>query len=273
MVTASTESRDDITPMSESFYNLQAPNVFQAQKATTGPWDAGLQHGGPPAALLGRALEAQSGSSGLRISRMAFDFFGPLPVSLVSIQTEVLRPGKRIQLAEATMQAQGKLTLRATAWYLMAEAGRSPVAPMSFVVPPLPLQESEARFPGMERFPYGEALEWRFVNGGYGELGPATVWTRCRIPLVHGDTLTGLQRVLIMVDSANGVSAVLPLAAWTFVPIDLIITVQRLPETEWVGMAAQTVLGSDGIGMTESTLFDAQGAFGRALQTLYVAPR
>jgi hypothetical protein len=90
---------------------------------------------------------------------------------------------------------------------------------------------------------------------------------------VRGDTLTGLQRVLIMVDAANGVSAVLPLAAWTFVPIDLIITVQRLPETEWVGMAAQTVLGTDGIGMTESTLFDAQGAFGRALQTLFVAPR
>lgn len=266
-------SRDDTTPMSESFYDSQAPNVFQAQTATIGPWDAGLQHGGPPAALLGRALEAQSGLNGLRISRLAFDFFSPVPVSLVSIQTEVLRPGKKIQLAEATMRVAGRVTLRATAWYLLAEAGRSPVVPMSFVVPPLPQQATEARFPGMARFPYGEALEWRFVDGGYGELGPATVWTRCRIPLVRGDTLTGLQRVLIMVDAANGVSAVLPFAEWTFVPIDLIITVQRLPETEWVGMAAQTILGSDGIGMTESTLFDAQGAFGRALQTLYVAPR
>lgn len=259
--------------MSESFYESEAPDVFQAQTATIGPWDAGLQHGGPPAALLGRALEAQYGSSGLRIARMAFDFFGPVPVSEVSVQTDVLRPGKRIQLAEATMRVGGRVALRATAWFVLAEAGRSPVVPMSFVVPPLPRQEAEARFPGMGRFPYGEALEWRFVDGGYGALGPAIVWTRCRIPLVRGDTLTGLQRVLIMVDSANGVSAVLPLAAWTFVPVDLIITIQRFPETEWVGMAAQTVLGSDGIGMTESTLFDAKGAFGRALQTLYVAPR
>jgi hypothetical protein len=99
------------------------------------------------------------------------------------------------------------------------------------------------------------------------------MWTRCRIPLVRGDTLTGLQRVLVMVDSANGISAILPIAAWTFVPVDLIVTVHRFPETERVGMAARTVLGSDGIGMTDSTLFDAEGAFGRAVQTLYVAPR
>ena len=125
----------------------------------------------------------------------------------------------------------------------------------------------------MERFPYGEAIEWRFVHGGFDELGPATVWARCRIPLVRGSVLTGLQRVLIMVDSANGISAVLPFATWTFVPVALIVTAQRLPKAEWVGMAAQTAVDEDGIGVTEVTLFDAQGAFGRALQTLYVARR
>ena len=44
-------------------------------------------------------------------------------------------------------------------------------------------------------------------------------------------------------------------------------------DADWVGMASRTVLGTDGIGMTDTQLFDAQGAIGRALQTLYVAPR
>jgi hypothetical protein len=140
-------------------------------------------------------------------------------------------------------------------------------------VPELPTHEVEARFCGMERFPYGDAIEWRFADGGYADLGPATVWTRCRIPLVRGSALTGIQRVLIMVDAANGISAVLPFATWTFVPIDLIVTAYRIPEAEWVGMAAQTTISPDGIGVTETILFDAGGAFGRALQTLYVAPR
>ncbi len=90
---------------------------------------------------------------------------------------------------------------------------------------------------------------------------------------VRGDALTGLQRVLIVVDAANGISAVLPFATWTFVPIDLIVTACRIPEAEWVGMAARTTIGTDGIGITETILFDGGGAFGRALQTLYVAPR
>ena len=257
----------------DAFYDPQTADVFQANTATVGPWDPALQHGGPPAALLGRALEARGGPSGARIARIAFDYFGPIPVSTVTVHTELLRAGTRIQLSGATMQAGGRVVLRASAWHLLAETGRSPAVPSSFVVPALPPVDAEARFPGLERFPYGAALEWRFVRGGYGELGPATVWTRCRIPLVRGSSLTGLQRVLIMVDSANGVSAVLPLAAWTFVPIDLIVTAQRLPEAEWVGMSAQTTLGTDGIGVTETILFDAEGAFGRALQTLYVAPR
>jgi hypothetical protein len=163
--------------------------------------------------------------------------------------------------------------MRATAWHVRVEPGRSPAVPPPFVPPELPQVESEARFPQMGRFPYGDALEWRFVRGGYDRSGPATVWTRCRIPLVRGEALTGLDRVLIAVDSANGVSAELPFAEWTFVPIDLMVVLTREPGQEWVGMDARTIIGSDGVGATDTLLFDADGGIGRAVQTLYVARR
>jgi len=38
-------------------------------------------------------------------------------------------------------------------------------------------------------------------------------------------------------------------------------------------MDARTTLATDGVGSTDTTLFDAAGPFGRALQTLYVTPR
>lgn len=256
-----------------AFYHSRTPDVFQANPPTIGPWDATLQHGGPPAALLGRALEAHGGPSGSRVARISFDFFGPVPVAEVAIDAEVLRPGTRIQLSSATMRVGGRVVMRATAWRLLTEAGRSPAVPSGFVVPTLPPRETEARFPGLGRFPYGDAIEWRLVDGGFAELGPGTVWTRCRIPLVRGSVLTGLERVLIMVDAANGISAVLPIAEWIFVPVDLTVVFERLPDSEWVGMAARTSLGADGIGVTETQLFDPHGAFGRALQTLYVARR
>jgi hypothetical protein len=257
----------------DAFYDQLTPENFRANVATTGPWDPALQHGGPPAALLGRALELVGGPSGSRIARLAFDFVSPVPVADVAVSTAVLRGGRRIQLSEATMTAGGRIVLRATAAHLVVEPGRSPAVPSSFVVPAMPLHETELRIPGMGRFPYGDALEWRFAEGAFVEPGPAAVWTRCRIPLVRGSVLTGLQRVLIMADAANGISATLPFSVWTFVPIDLMMTVQRLPEAEWVGMSSRTTLGADGIGTTDTVLFDEDGAYGRALQTLYVAPR
>jgi hypothetical protein len=257
----------------DAFYDPKSATLFQATAATVGPWDPSLQHGGPPAALLGRALERQEGPPGSRIARFALDFFGPVPVAEVSVETEIVRPGTRIQLASATLRAKGRVVLRATAWRLSTDADRSPAAPPSFVVPPMPDHEAEARFDGLPRFGYGDALEWRFVEGGFLTPGPATVWTRSRIPLVRGDSLTGLQRTLVMVDAANGISAILPLATWTFVPVDLMVSVLRLPDAEWVGMSSRMSLNGDGIGMTDTVLFDERGAFGRALQTLYVAPR
>jgi len=53
----------------------------------------------------------------------------------------------------------------------------------------------------------------------------------------------------------------------------LMVTAERLPDAEWVGMSSRTTMSGDGIGITDTVLFDTAGAFGRALQTLYVAPR
>jgi len=260
-------------PDTGSFYTRRAPGVYDANLATTGPWDPGLQHGGPPAALLGHILQQLGGPPGSRLARITFDFHGPVPVSEVSVESEVLRGGSRIQLSTATLRAGARMVMRATGWHLLAETGRSPEVTPAFSVPALPDHETIAQFPGADRFPYGDAVEWRLVEGGFDRLGPGTVWTRCRIPLVQGDPLTGLERTLIAVDSANGISAELPFAEWTFVPVDLSVVMVRHPDSEWVGMSAKTTLNPDGIGITDTILFDDQGVFGRALQTLYVTPR
>lgn len=42
---------------------------------------------------------------------------------------------------------------------------------------------------------------------------------------------------------------------------------------EWMGMAARTTLGTGGIGLTRTRVFDAQGVCGRSLHTLFVARR
>jgi hypothetical protein len=223
--------------------------------------------------LLGRALERLGGPAGSRIARIAFDFYSPVPLGLVSVETSVLRPGRKLQISEATMRAAGRVVLRATAAHVLAEAGRSPAVGEPFEVPPLPAAATRVVFPGIEHFEYADAIEWRVAKGDLGQPGPATVWTRCRLPIVRDSVLTGLERVLAVVDTANGISAELPISEWMFVPIDLMVTLLRVPDAEWLGMSSRSTITADGIGATETVLFDAEGPLGRALQTLYVAPR
>ena len=42
--------------MSDSFYVPVGDGAWQATVHTAGPWDSSAQHGGPPSALLGRAM-------------------------------------------------------------------------------------------------------------------------------------------------------------------------------------------------------------------------
>jgi hypothetical protein len=257
----------------EAFFEPTGPGCFRATRSTTGPWASGLQHGGPPSALLAHVLEGLDPRPGARIARLSVELLGPVEVAEMAISAKVERPGKRIQLLSASAEVNGREVMRALAWQLLAEPGRSPASGRRERAPPLPPPQPQAFFPGQPAFPYGEALEWRFTDGHFGRPGPATVWTRCRIPIVAGVPLSGLCRLIAMVDSANGVSWELPVDEWSFVPVDLNVVLHRLPQGEWVGMSAATTIEGDGVGMARASLFDVEGSLGGSLHTLFVSPR
>lgn len=250
---------------------------------TRGPWDPGFQHAGPPAALLARAVEAISGMSGGgggggQTVRLSYDILRPVPVAPLHLATRVLRPGRRVELLEATLvldDEDATPVMRATAWRMRREAIGLP-ADASVASPPPPSFETGR--PGNFGFwtqdvAYHRALDWRFVAGNFDEPGPATVWTRLRVGLVSGEPATPLQRLLVMADAASGISAVLDWSTYTFVNVDLGIHLLRPPEGEWMAMDAQTLLGPDGAALCTSVLHDTRGRVGSSTQSLMVAVR
>jgi hypothetical protein len=259
--------------MADAFYEALSPERFLATSAAVGPWAPHLSHGSPPAALLLRAIERGHPREDVRVARIAFDFFGPVTIGEVTVTTEIVRPGARIELSRARLATGGKVAMEAAAWRIAAGPGRVPAVADPRQPPKLPGTQSQTLFPDVPAFGYGEALEWRFVEGSFSTIGPAAAYARPRIPLVAGEAISELGRLLLMVDSANGISAALHPSRFTFVPVELTVSVQRHPRTEWVGMRAQTTIDPDGIGHTHAELFDEAGYLGTALQTLFVAPR
>jgi acyl-coenzyme A thioesterase PaaI-like protein len=260
-------------PPPEAFFLPLAPGRWQPTEATVGPWARDLQHGGPPIALLARAMRLHPGGADLAIARLTVEFLGPVPLAPCQIAVRVLRPGRRIELLEADLSVDGKAVLLARAWRLERLPGSSPPVPDPFVVPAIPDVETTEFFPGVTYFPYGRAIEWRFVHGSFVRPGPALVWGRPRIALVPGEETAGLEGLLVLLDSATGVSAELDIRTHTFVPVDLSLNLHRMPTGPWFGMDARTIVDGAGVGAVSTTVFDATGPVGRSLHTLFVRPR
>jgi hypothetical protein len=260
-----------MTDAPSAFYERAEPGVFVATEHTAGPWDAALQHGGPPCSLLARELDAATDGS-LRFARLSFELLGPIPVAEVRVDVAVTRPGRRVQMVEGSLSAGGRVVIRARAWQV-APSPAETIAPSAPPPPPRPEEETPPP-PAWSASGYINAIEWRFAVGGYADHGPATAWTRARpAELVAGEPLEALSRVLLVADSGNGISSTRDLEEWYFINPELTVHVLRPPRGAWVCLDAETAVTEGGPGLASSTLSDDDGpvAFGR--QSLLVEPR
>jgi hypothetical protein len=252
-----------------AFYEPLGEARFRATEHTRGPWDPEFQHAGPPAALLGRALERCESRDGMLLARLTYEILKPIPVAEVEIKTDVVRPGRSVELLDGELRAGGDTIMTVRAWRVLGaqapSVGDERPAPRPCEATPLPSV--------LETFGYGHAVELRFAAGGWDEPGPATVWARQRVGLVAGEQPTGLQRLLAVADSGNGVSGVLPLDEWLYINPELTVHVRRQPRGEWICLDAETTISHGGAGIARSTLSDDSGVVALGTQALLVAPR
>jgi hypothetical protein len=255
----------------EAFFLPLGDDRWSATVHTTGPWDPRFQHGGPPAALLARAVEGCAPRDDVLVARLTVEILGPVPVGEVEVRARVLRPGRSVELVEAVLSAGGRDAARAAAWRV--KRTEQPGVPSRDPAPP-PRPEEALQMPaGGWVDGYLSAVDWRFAEGRFDVPGPATVWTRLRHPLVPGEEPSPLQRVLAVADSGNGLSSELDLTAWHFINPELTVHLHREAVGEWVCVAAQTVISPGGTGLATTRLADEHGPIGVGAQSLLVAPR
>lgn len=285
--------------MENAFYEPVASgsdSTFIATAATIGPWSADAQHGGPPSALAARAIERHEADPRQRLARVSIDILRPVPIGKISIRTRTVRPGRRVTLVEAVLEADDQEVLHARGWRIERPAGGVPEVKDGGPADPLPpAADNDGTAPELfshrRQGSYLTMIEWRFKPADPAQAtGPATTgpaafqgpdglytqmraaWTRPRIPLLPGEEPSPMARTLLVADSGSGVSAALPVSDFTFVNVDLTVILQRDPIGEWLLLESSTSIGSDGTGLAATRLSDQQGSFGRGVQTLIVAP-
>ena len=100
--------------MAEAVF-ARAGERLRASELARGPWDRETQHGGAPAALLIGELERLDPAPELGLVRVTYEFVRPVPIGELEVRAEVLRPGKRVRLLEASLTASGVEVVRARA--------------------------------------------------------------------------------------------------------------------------------------------------------------
>jgi hypothetical protein len=257
----------------DSYYLPVDDTHVTATIFTAGPWDDALQHGGPPSALLARAVEQVPADRPSTVVRMSVDLLGPVPVGPLEVSSRVVRPGRSVELVEAELSAGGRVAARALAWRVRAAELQLPRAATEVREPPaFPDHDTEAD-PGWTGG-FIASLQTRFAAGGWSTPGPATMWARMRVPLIDGEEPTGLQRLMVLADCGNGISSALPIADWMFINPDLSVHLTRVPEGDWLCLQAETrIEAASGFGLASSRLYDRTGQVATGAQSLFVTAR
>lgn len=256
-----------------SIFEVTGPDVYVPTEAALGPWTDQALHGGPPAMLLAREVERFQAEDDMFVARLTVELLRPIGRSPLAVRCRLVRPGRKVQLVEASLWRDEVEVARATALRIRRTTVE---VPRSAEPPPHPLPAPAGGWTGSYR--PGPAyhrlgVEIRTAHDAVPEPAPGWAWIRLRLPLVPGEAPSGLVRVCAAADFPNGISFVVDPRQMSYINPDLTVYVHRLPVGEWVLVVARTWLEPHGMGVAEGALFDERGRIGRSVQALLVEPR
>ncbi|MFF1481697.1 thioesterase family protein [Streptomyces sp. NPDC058301] len=256
----------------ESYYERTGACSYKPTAHAGGAWNADEQHFAPLAGLVvhtvERHLAARPGR--LVLARISYDILGRIALDECEITVETVRPGRTIELLEATVAIAGRRpVVRARAW-LLASLDTSAVADSPHERLPAPEELTAWAMDEQWSGGYVSSLDVRRVPPA--RKGRTAAWMSSPHDLVAGEPSSALASYIARVDTANGIAVQQDPTAWMFPNLDLTIHLHRQPEGPWTGLDTTVSFGPSRQGLTSTVLHDLRGPVGHAEQILTVRP-
>lgn len=270
-----------------SYYeSLPAPDdesdgrdYFRPTEATLSVWAPTIQHGGPPAGLLMRALLRCAPDPDQHFTRVTTEILGPIGLGVNRVRARVLRPGRQITLICADLEVQQpdggfRLAAQSIGWRMRtADSGPIERAPLPALAAGPDDVDSQIGVTADESL----GVDWGTI-GFIGTVRSArtegrtgdtpAVWLRPAIDLVAGEQIADLESIFTVLDVANGLGTRLRPDEWSWMNTDTTVHLITKPRGPWLGIDADMATGAHGFGATFADLYDADGFIGRSAQTV-----
>ncbi|MGC6404149.1 MAG: acyl-CoA thioesterase domain-containing protein [Candidatus Comchoanobacterales bacterium] len=203
------------------------------------------------------------------------NLYKPVCTGPLTIAEKCLRSGKRIHCHEVTLNYQ-----------------HNPVATGSMTTRPASL-----RLDTTMSTPYDDLMQWQQarpieswhwkdrvfastcvdIRLGFGDPlgmpGEAGVWLKLNRPFINEEGVNPIAMSIIASDFGNAVANIVSIDTHVFINPDLTIRWLRPPQESWVGIAAKTLQLTEQNALVQSYLYDQQGCFGLAFQSLILELR
>jgi hypothetical protein len=248
---------------------------FVPTRLAQGPWGQSLS-GHVVGGMLGRTLERDYGDPELQPARLTVDLLRPAALAPLQVQTNVVREGRRLRLVDAVMTQGATVVARASGLFLRRgpqptdEVFTTPVTMPRMPTEPVALRDDLPMF----LWAYGRDP----VRGSQGigmtewqHGGPKYVWLRETRLLIEGEPLTPFTRAAMAGDVASS------LTHWStgglaWINADYTLTLSRLPEGPYLGLAALSHYSEAGVATGTATMVDHRGPIGTGTATALVNP-
>ncbi|MBS4100739.1 acyl-CoA thioesterase domain-containing protein [Tsukamurella paurometabola] len=242
------------------YFDRVSATAFRPTEHVSGGWNTAEQHIAPPMGLLAHAVEQDRDArrdDGLRVARLSYDILGTLPMDVVEVAVRVVRPGRTIELVEATLSHGGRTGLVLRAWLLDRRDTRAVAASeLDPIAPPERMPEWDPR----TVWPGGYIASAR-TRRCETHPGRAEYWVESDVPLL--DEPTGpVARAARLFDIANGMTPRFSPEEVAYPNLDLTAHLFRDPVGEAIGFATRVSTGPDGAGLTHSVIHDITGPVG-----------
>lgn len=255
--------------MTEAAYIVDEDRVTPTEYSR-GPWFADQQHGACLLGLLTRCMERLPTFQPMRFTRVVADLSRAVPMVPFSVETRILRDGKRVQSLDARIVIDGDTLARAVATRIRFEPGIVPPTiprpQLDDAAPPLSTRPYDFN---MDHLSFHECLEARsddHVHDG------APTWYRLVRPLVAGEAPSQAVRVASVADLVVSSAPYLG-DGWVSINPEVTFQLEREPVGEWIAVAPVIRFTDDGIGLSEAVLYDTDQRIGRSSKSTLNYPR
>lgn len=249
---------------------------FAPNPIAQGPWGATVS-GHIMGGILGWAVERAAPEPDLQPARLTVDLLRPTLMEPFTVAATVRRAGKRIALIDGEVIQRGAMVARAGAVFLRrgehpagevwTDSTAMPALPDDTVIPEVVMPFLLWAYSGHDSAGTlaGTSVEWEPAPA------PKFVWVKEIRPLIDGCDVTPFTKAALAGDVTSALTH-WGTAGLRYINADFTMSLSRLPEGEFIGLAAHSHHGHDGVASGAATVFDRRGPLGHSIAVALAQP-